>query len=143
MQICQKHVLLVDDEEPFLKSLSEGFEANCEGFEILTAKNGKKAVELFRSGLRIDLMVTDLNMPEMNGFELLAYVKKNFPATPAIVLTGVITPEIEEHLKSIGDYDCIEKTIELNKLWKKIIGGLRLSSTTQVLCRKAVGDIIH
>ncbi len=72
-------------------------------FEIITAENGRKALEIFRSGVSIDLLVTDLKMPEMNGFELLVNVKKDFPATRAIALTGLITPEIKElsvHLRA-------------------------------------------
>ncbi|MDA8171742.1 MAG: response regulator [Nitrospiraceae bacterium] len=94
-------------------------------FEILTAENGRKALEIFRSGVAIDLLVTDLKMPEMNGFELLAAVKKEFPKTRAIALTGFITPEIKEQLKTIGDYVCIEKTVGIRKLRQIVIGELR------------------
>jgi len=126
MNICRKNILLVDDEEIFLLSLSEGLSGSDAEMEILTAENGRRALEIFRSGFKIDLLVTDLEMPEMNGFELLASVKKDFPATPAIVLTGLITPKIEERLKAIGDYVCIEKPIGFSELRRRIKGELRL-----------------
>ncbi|MDA8325668.1 MAG: response regulator [Nitrospiraceae bacterium] len=126
-----KHILLVDDEKAILQSLSEGLESFDGEFDVLTAGNGREALEIFRSGRRIDLLVTDLKMPEMDGFELLAHVKKNFPTIPVIVLTGLITPEIKEQLKAIGDCACFEKTMGIGKLWQKIIEKLRLHSAQE------------
>ena len=130
MNMSRKHILMVDDEKAILQSLSEGL-ALDEEFDVLTAENGKRALELFRTGLRIGLLITDLDMPEMNGFELLAHVRKNFPATPAIVLTGLITPKIKERLKAIGDYVCIEKPVGFRELRRKIIDELRLNSAQE------------
>ncbi|MDA8387291.1 MAG: response regulator, partial [Nitrospiraceae bacterium] len=92
------------------------------------AENGKKALEIFGGGHKIDLLVTDIEMPVMNGYELLAYVKKDFPATPVIVLTGFMTPKIKEHLRAIGDYVCIEKPIGPGRLRQKIMDELRFHS---------------
>ena len=130
MNLCRKHILLVDDEEAFLQSVSEGVKDSDDEFEILTAENGRMALEVFRNGPTIDLLVTDLNMPEMSGFELLAFINKNFPATRAILLTGVITSEIEEHLKAIGDYVCIDKTVGFRELRRRIRDELRPSSAS-------------
>ncbi|MDA8169683.1 MAG: response regulator [Nitrospiraceae bacterium] len=128
MNIRRRRILLVDDQEEVLQSLAEGLSGPDEGFEILTAENGGKALEIFRAGHKIDLLVTDLEMPEMNGFELLANVKKDFPATAAIVLTGLLTPEIKERLKAIGDYVCIGKPVGPGKLRQRIIDELRRHS---------------
>lgn len=117
---------MVDDEKAFLSSLAEGLKDAVCGFEILTAENGKKALDAFRSGQRIDLLVTDLRMPEMNGFELLPVVKENYPGTRVIVLTSYTTPEIEEQLKSIGNCVCIEKPVEFEQLRDRIFVELAL-----------------
>ena len=123
-----KHILLVDDEEALLQSLSEGLMASDGEFEVLTAENGRKALEILRAGHRIDLMVTDLEMPVMTGFELLAQIKKEFPTIPAIVITGLITPKIKARLKAIGDYACIEKPVGFMDLRRRIIDELRIHS---------------
>ncbi|MDA8091469.1 MAG: response regulator [Nitrospiraceae bacterium] len=130
MNLCRKHILLVDDEEAFLQCVSAGLKDSDDEFEIFTAENGKMALEVFRNGTAIDLLVTDLNMPEMSGFELLAFINKNFPATRAILLTGLITSEIEEHLKTIGDYVCIDKTVGFRELRRRIRDELRPSSAS-------------
>ncbi|MDA8088460.1 MAG: response regulator [Nitrospiraceae bacterium] len=116
-----KNILLVDDEKSFLLSLAEGLKDSGVGLGILTAENGRQALEAFRAGSRIDLLVTDLKMPEMNGFELLASVEKDFPGTRVIVLTAFVTPEIDEQLKAIRDYVCIEKPVEFDELRRRIM----------------------
>ena len=127
MNMHLKNILLVDDKRDVLQPLAEGLRASGE-FEVLTAENGRKALEIFRGGHKIDLLVTDIEMPEMNGFDLLDHIKKDFPETPAIVLTGFITPKIKEHLRAIGDYTCIEKPVSFWELRRKIIDELRLHS---------------
>ncbi len=124
-----KNILLVDDEKSFLLSLSEGLRDSGAEYGILTAENGRVAFEAFWAGPRIDLLVTDLKMPEMNGLELLTRVKKDFPRTRVIVLTAFITPEIERDLKAIGDFACIEKPAEFEDLRQRIMDELRLPST--------------
>ena len=128
MSMCRKHILLVDDKKDILQPLAEGLRASDTEFEVLTAENGRKALDIFRSGHRIDLLVTDLEMPVMDGFVLLAHLKRDYPATPAIVLTGHITPEIESLLRMIGDYHCLQKPVGIGKLHRKILDELRLHS---------------
>ncbi len=94
-----KKILIVDDEKLFLKSLSEGLEAYKEEFQVITAHNGKQAVRVLESET-VDLLVTDLRMPEMDGFALVAYVAENLPDLPIIVITAFGTPEIENRLKN-------------------------------------------
>ncbi|HDH98197.1 MAG TPA: response regulator, partial [Deltaproteobacteria bacterium] len=68
-----KNVLIVDDEKVFLLSLSDGLKSYSDEFNVLIAFNGKEAVKILNSS-KIDLVVTDLKMPEMDGFQLLAYL---------------------------------------------------------------------
>ncbi|MDA8091533.1 MAG: response regulator [Nitrospiraceae bacterium] len=124
----RKHILLVDDREYLLQSMAEGLEAVDGDFEIHTAGNGRKALEILKASHKIDLLVTDLEMPVMDGFELLAVVKQEFPALPAIIITGHITPKIKERIKAIGDYLCIEKPIGFKELRRRIIDELRIHS---------------
>lgn len=110
-----KNVLIVDDEEQLLLTIQAGFETYKDQFEILTARNGREAVERL-SKTRINLVVTDLKMPEMDGFELLAFLKNNFPEIPAIVMTAFATPQIESRLTTTGMIRMLEKPVDFEEL---------------------------
>ena len=62
-------ILLVDDEKSFVLSLADGLQAYFKNINVLTAENGKKALELLDTR-EIDMVITDLKMPVMDGFEL-------------------------------------------------------------------------
>ena len=118
-----KCVLIVDDEEPFLLSLSDGLSVYNKDFHVLTALNGRKAVDVLKS-TTIDLVVTDLKMPEMNGFELLAFMSKNYSDIPVIVMTAYGTPETEGKLRNMGTSRYLEKPLDINMLAKSISDAL-------------------
>ena len=115
-----KYVLIVDDEEQLLLTMQAGFEPYKDRFEILTARNGKEATVLLASA-RVNLVVTDLKMPEMDGFELLAFLKNNFPEIPAIVMTAFGTPEIERQLVRSGMISMLEKPVDFDELTQLIV----------------------
>ncbi|MDA8089661.1 MAG: response regulator [Nitrospiraceae bacterium] len=119
-----KNILLVDDEKAFLLSLSEGLSSCEENFKVFTADNGRCALNVLKNGPRIDVLVTDLKMPEMDGFELLQNISKDFPEIRVIVLTAFITPDIEGQIRAIGDYACMEKPLEFEELKGRIMGML-------------------
>jgi len=80
-----KKVLLVDDE----KNILDAYKRNMTGqFDILTAESGEAALEYFKKGEQIPLIVSDYKMPQMNGVELLEKVKTLSPDTVQIMLTG-------------------------------------------------------
>ncbi len=111
-----KNVLIVDDEKAFIHSLGDSLEKYSSEFHVLTAENGKAAVDILNSR-EIDLVVTDLSMPQMNGFELLAYIGKNFPSIPTIVLSVYGTPTVKKKLKALGSLRCfLDKPVDLNTL---------------------------
>jgi CheY-like chemotaxis protein len=115
-----KNVLIVDDEKPFLLSLVDGLSSYDCNFNVLTAENGKKAVDILKT-VKIDLLITDLNMPVMNGFELLSHMSSNCTDVPVIVMTAYASPEIEERLRSVGIFHYVEKPIDLEKLAANIL----------------------
>lgn len=119
-----KKVLIVDDEASFLLSLKDVLKVHRDKFEILTAENGSVAVELLRE-TSFDLLVTDLRMPEMNGFELLAWVSRHQPQLPVIAMSAFGTPEIEARLKKMDTLQFIEKPVDLPVLEKAIFNGLK------------------
>ncbi|OGP53162.1 MAG: hypothetical protein A2Y65_06680 [Deltaproteobacteria bacterium RBG_13_52_11] len=123
-----KNVLIVDDESPFLLSLTDGLVAYAEDFQVVTALNGKEAVKILGTS-EIDLVVTDLRMPKMDGFELLAHMSGQYPTIPVIVMTAYGTPEIEERLHNMGTFHYLEKPLDLNVLADKIFDALEAGSS--------------
>ena len=78
-------ILLVDDDENLLSGISRFF--HNEPYELLTANSAEKALEVVNS-VKINVMVTDHQMPGMSGLELLASMKKKFPHIIKLMLTG-------------------------------------------------------
>ena len=115
-----KNVLIVDDEKVFLLSLSDGLKSYSDEFNVLIAFNGKEAVKILNS-TKIDLVVTDLKMPEMDGFQLLAYLTRHFPDIPTIVMTAFGTPDMEAKLLTIGATQYLEKPLDFDVLADSIL----------------------
>ena len=91
----KKRILVVDDSPVVLAQLFDGF---SEDYDVVTAESGEEAVEILEDPLRgeicfsnqFDLIITDLVMPGMDGFELSRYVRKRNKVnkyTPVIMLT--------------------------------------------------------
>lgn len=68
-----KTIFLVDDSAVMLMSVKQNLE--LAGFKVETAKDGLEAFNRIKGGLKPDLIITDINMPNMNGFQLLAEIK--------------------------------------------------------------------
>ena len=81
-----KTVLVVDDE-PFVRSLSRRMLEDA-GFRVYEAGDGLDALALLAELGRVDAVVTDLVMPNMDGFALAAYLTRQSPATPVLMVSG-------------------------------------------------------
>ena len=90
-------VLIAEDDRIFLKRLSKILEKYNDSFEVICVENGKKAIDVLDRE-QISLLVTDIQMPEIDGLELLAYVSENYPVIPCFVMTAYETPELREKL---------------------------------------------
>ncbi len=112
-----KTVLVVDDEPSVLFALAEGLADRRRGVKVATAGSGVEAIALLESE-RIDLVLTDLRMPEMDGFELLAYLRRNFASLPVIVMTALGGAETADRLD--GAVECFTKPFNVPDLKQKI-----------------------
>jgi len=119
-----KNVLLVDDDHEMLIALKEGFQKFKNSFSILMAADGLKAVEGLKKNT-ISLVVTDLKMPGMDGFELLAHIMANYPDIPVIIITGYSTPEMEHLAREGGAVGYIAKPFLIENLARQIMTTLR------------------
>jgi len=123
MVAVPRTVLVVDDEEPFLLSLIDGLKGHEREFRVLTARNGEEALAVFRFAI-IDLLVTDMKMPEIDGIELLDFLDLHYPEVPVIVMTAFETPDLESRLRKLGVIRCLPKPLDLDELTKTILGAL-------------------
>ena len=118
-----KKILIVDDEKSFLLSLKDGLNVHNDKFQTVTAENGREAIDVLRA-MSIDLLVTDLKLPVMNGFELLAWTSRHQPQLPVIVMSAFGTPEIEARLAKMDTLQFLEKPLDIQMLEEGIFNGL-------------------
>jgi two-component system NtrC family response regulator len=106
-------ILIVDDEKNYLTILSAVLED--EGFEVVTAPGGPEALEVHKSS-DLDLILTDMKMPKMDGIELLENIKENDPDLPVIMMTahGTVDKAVEAMQK--GAYTYVLKPFDNERL---------------------------
>lgn len=121
-----KKILLVDDEEDILEFLKYNLEQ--ESFEVLASTNGEDALKQISKNP--DLIVLDIMMPEIDGFELYELIKKNKESQdiPIIFLTAKSGETDEIKGLNLGASDYIQKPISPKKLIARIKSNLRKSS---------------
>ncbi len=93
-----KSILFVDDNHHLLNGLKRGLRHLSKMWRMHFVTNAVEALEYMRT-IEVNVVVTDYRMPEMNGFELLVQIQKEFPSSIRIILTG--QPDRETYLESI------------------------------------------
>lgn len=113
----QKRILVVDDEENARIALSKILAR--EGYEVASAGNGYEALNYLR-GKEVELIITDINMPEMNGLSFLRELSKSHPESNVIMVTAY--GEVESYIEAmnLGAFEYINKPVKIDEL-KKII----------------------
>ena len=122
-----KNVLIVDDDQEMLVALENGFKKYSDTFLVVTAEDGRKAIDILRKKT-ISLVVTDLKMPGLDGFGLLQHIMQHFPGIPVVVITGYSTPKMEKLAREGGAVGYIAKPFMLDSLARKIMSTLRKES---------------
>ncbi len=110
-----KNVLVVEDDEfsiQLLVEILEGFGVNC-----LIARNGEEAIQICeQKSVKINLVLMDLKMPEMDGFEATKYIKEKWPEIKIIAQTAHAVPGDRERTLKAGFNDYISKPINYKEL---------------------------
>jgi DNA-binding NtrC family response regulator len=113
-------VLLIDDEAPFLSDLAEGLRLHSQRLQVLTASTAEKALEMLRT-CKFDVVLTDLNMPGMNGYQVLREVEKRHPGTPVIIMSAYSRNSVEERLTNLRFCGYLEKPLDLHEVSEAIL----------------------
>jgi CheY-like chemotaxis protein len=117
------NVLLVDDDERFLRFLESALNEYQDRFRVLLAGDGVLAQEQLARH-PIALVVTDLQMPRMDGLSLLAHVTEQYPDIPVIVLSASGSPESERLVTQGGAVGYLEKPFLVEALAEKVLSAL-------------------
>jgi len=118
-----KRILVVDDEENTRIGLSKLL--SQEGFQVESAANGNDALEMLGQH-KVNLVISDINMPDMNGLVFLRELSRKFPSTNVIMITAYGGVESYLEAMNLGAYEYLHKPVRLDELrsvMKKIFNG--------------------
>jgi CheY-like chemotaxis protein len=88
---------------------------------VLTARNGQQGLEMALTA-QMDMIITDLKMPKMDGFQLLEQLRKRFPAARLVVITAFDDPEVRRRIEPLRVERFLEKPLDLQSLVDAIEG---------------------
>ena len=111
-------VMLVDDEVPFVEALTKRLKKR--NLNILTAFSGREALQTLDKHRNIDVVILDVKMPDLDGIETLREIKKAYPVTEVVMLTGHATVESAIEGMRFGAYDYLMKPCEIEQLMTKV-----------------------
>ncbi len=110
------NILVVDDEKDVLILMEKILK--YKGYEVITADSGNKALDVINSETKIDLVILDIMMPDINGWEVCRKIKSNpkVSSIPVVMLSALF---LEEHIKTsfeVGADDHITKPVNFQKI---------------------------
>jgi CheY-like chemotaxis protein len=113
MPVSPRNILIVDDSPFFRVSLSDMLAEA--GHSVRSVKNGKEAIEEIKKGAdKIDLLILDLEMPEVDGFGVLRWINENACGGkfPVVTITSIYEPtQVMQALKSLGAIGFLQKEL--------------------------------
>lgn len=113
------HILIVEDEAPIAAGLKFNFEQ--EGYDVSVAANGPAAIELVRDLLRsVDLIVLDLMLPGMSGYEICKEIRSTNPHVPIIVLSARMHSQDKAHAFDCGADQYVTKPFDLSEVLSRV-----------------------
>ena len=118
-----KRILVVDDEENTRIGLTKLL--SQEGYEVESAANGNDALDLLGQH-KVNLVISDINMPDMNGLVFLRELSRKFPSTSVIMITAYGGVESYLEAMNLGAYEYLHKPVRLDELrsvMQKIFNG--------------------
>lgn|GEM_PF-665380 len=116
-----RQVLIIDDFEPFLNAARRVVERL--GYAVLSSSDGRQGLEVFFKE-NPAIVITDFQMPHLDGLEVLTAVKQKSPETDVVVLTGFANEALERQLMAAGAFACLKKPLNLEKI-VQVIGQIQ------------------
>lgn len=119
----QKRVLVVDDEEDLTWSISKNLAKDKKKYDLICVNSGKDALNVLQQ-VPVDLVISDIRMPEISGLDLLISIKEEFPTTKVIIMTAYGSEDIQREVYRRGSIAYIEKPFEIEDLRDLILNNL-------------------
>ena len=116
-------VIIAEDDTEQLVRIAAGLKKYEDNFEIVPVRDGKEAIDVLQQD-SVSLVVTDIQMPRMNGMLLLAYVHTYHPEIPCIVITAYGTSRLKSKIPK-DTLRFFRKPFEVEDLAHAIMAGLR------------------
>jgi len=126
MNVLRKSILIVDDEEDLTWSISRSLRRHDDIFDIACVNSGNEALKILRDR-QMDLVISDIRMPQVDGFALINHVRANYPRSQIIIMTAYGSSEIQDQVQALGAIYYIEKPFEIRYLRKLIYEALAIS----------------
>ena len=120
-----KSIFVIDDSATMLMSVKQTLEMS--GLKVDTAKDGLEALNKLKAGLKPDLIITDINMPNMNGIDFIKNARTLLRFTPILALTTESQALKREEAKKIGATGWLVKPIsgpDLLKIVRQVLPGV-------------------
>jgi len=117
-------ILIVDDDEAVLFVLRETFSKLGEGYQVVSSKSGREAIEQLAKE-PCDVMVTDLKMPDIDGVQLTEAVGSTSPGMPVIWLTAYGCEGVQEEVARLRVRRCINKPVRTSEIVQAVREALR------------------
>jgi DNA-binding NtrC family response regulator len=121
-----KQILVIDDEQTIRTLLKKMLER--EGFDVITASDGKEGMSLFFK-TPVDLVITDLIMPEKEGIEIIGEIRKGYPKIPVIAISGGGRNAPDSYLnmaRILGASAILQKPVDKETLVTAVKNALKL-----------------
>jgi two-component system chemotaxis response regulator CheY len=135
-------VLLVEDNI-FELNLAKAALSGLGFAAVLTSLDGKEAMEKLHKYANINLIVSDWNMPTMNGLQFLERVRETWPDVPFVMMTGNDSVEQVMDAKKAGVFAYVLKPFSMENLRKKIIAAVRLRIAMGDLSKNSAADEVY
>jgi CheY-like chemotaxis protein len=116
---ARSKLLIVDDDASQLRALARAVSRSRRGISVATAGSASEAIEWLQKA-PVDVVLSDLQMPTMDGFELIAWMLKNTPQTPVFAMTDDWSPNAEDKLGSLGGVECFTKPLDVTSVMGRI-----------------------
>ena len=116
--MAKPFVMLVDDEVPFVETMTKRLTKR--DLTVITAFSGQEALETLDKNRNLDVVILDVKMPGMDGIEALREIKKTYPLTEVVMLTGHATVENAIEGMKLGAYDYLMKPCDIEQLILKV-----------------------
>ena len=117
----KKRILVVDDEQLSREDVAEVLAD--EGYEVAVAADGHEALTVLAS-FQPDLVLTDLQMPGVNGLGVLGHVQRVSPTTPVIIFTAHVLIDAQREAQRLGVQDFLNKPLDFEEMLSRVANAL-------------------